>query len=253
MYGQDAASLKEECQQLISFCSFMLQLEPCRHRDVFMWAQGLCFLVDIFNLRSTVSAKQWRQRFPEWHIQSLLHYTFHSFQREGCVYVKLPTSSSLLAASMFYVGSTPLTMEKREANRQAKLRMLRRRKILKAEPVLRYWHQHRSDDKFVKTVLTNSQLLHLSIEHQLIAMWQPRLNHPYITKFFKQKALGLGRVKVRASLCYKLNAKRLSLRHRARLIHFDSPAIPPSLQTAWDTIFALGSYSKKEFQVTSTL
>ena len=231
----------------------MLELEPCQHRSLFMWAQSLCVVTLNMCLLRTACAKQWAIRFADWHINSPLEYTFHRFQSDRCVYVKLPVSNSLLAAGMFYVGSTSLTMEKREANRQAKLRMLRRRKVIKAEPVLRYWHSKGNANKFVTIVLAHSVRFHLSIEHQLTAMWQPKLNHPFITKFFKMKTFGLGKVKVRPSLAYKFNAKRLFNRHRARHARQSKPSIPPTLKIMWDVIFDLASHTKKEFTTTASL
>ena len=66
-----------------------------------------------------------------------LEYTFHTFTKPNCVYVKLPTDFNPQLSDIFYIGSTSLLLKQREANRVAKLRQLRKRMLVNAEPALK--------------------------------------------------------------------------------------------------------------------
>ena len=114
--------------------------------------------------------------------------------------------------------------------------------LVKAEPAPRWWHSKNSF-KYSTIIVSHKQFI-LSQEHQLIALWQPHLNFPFVTKILAPKALGFKRVKLRATLKYSLNAHRLFSRHRKRHLarHCQSPVTfslgaSHNLKIAWDAIF----------------
>ena len=226
----------------------MLHVEPCQHRSIFMWAQSLAHISYLFGNTQVTALDSWAKRLSAQGVHPD-QYTYSRFCSKRVVYLKLPFVRALLKSNVTYIGSTGETIITREANRQAKLRQLKRLQLIKAEPVLRYWHDKGNEQLFSTVIVLVDQPFHLSVEHQLIAEWQPKLNFPFIMSFFKPKATGFVQVRPKAGMAYKFNARRLLKRHRKRIkFHHWSPSHQPlKLKTVWDTLCDLASNTKRQF------
>ena len=83
-----------------------------------------------------------------------------------------------------YVGSTNITVAKREYNRVANLRQLQQLKLPKTEIAIRYWHDTQTYDQF-STLLLSQHSEYIDAwteEHCIIQRWQPKLNPPFLRK-----------------------------------------------------------------------
>ena len=162
---------------------------------------GLLHLTFLFHrAKPTQAAAEMRQRLKEKGVVPEL-YTFSRFSQPCAVYVKMKfpfLNQSGFAecgrdASFCYVGSTNITVAKREYNRVAKLRQLQNLKLPKTEIAIRYWHDSKTYEQY--TTLVVSQHTEYceawSEEHSLIQKWQPKLNFPFVTKTLVRKAHGL--------------------------------------------------------------
>ncbi|CAE7653106.1 unnamed protein product [Symbiodinium sp. CCMP2592] len=96
-------------------------------------------------------------------------------------------------ASFCYIGSTNITVAKREYNRVAKLRQLQQLKLTKTEIAIRYWNDSQTYLHY-STILLSQHSEYIDAwaeEHSLIQIWQPKLNYPFVTKELVKKAHGL--------------------------------------------------------------
>ncbi|CAE7316699.1 unnamed protein product [Symbiodinium sp. CCMP2592] len=93
-------------------------------------------------------------------------------------------------ASFCYIGSTNITVAKREYNRVAKLRQLQQLKLPKIEIAIRYWNDSQTYQHY-STILLSQHSEYIDAwaeEHSLIQRWQPKLNYPFVTKELVKKA-----------------------------------------------------------------
>ncbi|CAE6952265.1 unnamed protein product [Symbiodinium sp. CCMP2592] len=125
-------------------------------------------------------------------------YTFEKFSQPCAVYVKLlfprlnkqAYATATRDASFCYIGSTNITVAKREYNRVAKLRQLQQLKLPKTEIAIRYWNDSQTYQRY-STILLSQHSEYIDAwaeEHSLIQRWQPKLNYPYVTKELVKKA-----------------------------------------------------------------
>ena len=151
-------ALREAVVSLLRLYSILLEMKHIKHRSLLLWGQGLIHLVQIFYLSSPCfvvtcwKTKLRRARcFPS-------TYTFPRFCEKSVVYLKLPFTltnahSHAVSSSFSYVGATSISLNKREANRVAKLRQVRSAKLMKTELAIRWWHQKKNYFLFSSLVL----------------------------------------------------------------------------------------------------
>ena len=164
-----------------------------------MWLVGLIHLVFLFHrTRQSAATQQLRERLREKGAAPEL-YTFTKFTKPCAVYIELKFpklneagyAQTSRDASFCYVGSTNITVAKREYNRVAKLRQLQNLKL--PEIAIRYWRDANNYKQF-STVLLSQHEEYIDAwaeEHCLIQHWQPKLNYPFVTKELVKKAHGL--------------------------------------------------------------
>ena len=153
-------------------------------------------------------------------------------------------------SQMIYVGSTSVSVARREWNRHAALRRLEHTPCTQAELSLRYWKSKLNCHNYTLFKLSSHENYRQAwvLEHQLIAKWQPRLNYPFVTRFLQRKALGF-RVapRTRQSVSFRFG-RRLWLKLQRRLFCRTAPV--PSHVTrkeAWELLFDLTSCTQASF------
>ena len=110
------------------------------------------------------ASKTWRLSTERWEWLNLLGvcpemYTYPFFQARCAVYVKLPFHPLQLENPVyhqhghFYVGSTSISVCKRDFNRSAKLKQLGLGQAVNAELFLRYWQFHQNFSLYILLVL----------------------------------------------------------------------------------------------------
>ncbi|CAE7328151.1 tauD, partial [Symbiodinium sp. KB8] len=107
--------------------------------------------------------------------------------------VQLQEMATRLAKTSFcYIGSTNLTVAKREYNRVAKLKQLQQLNLPKTEIAIRYWHDKQNYEHFSTLLLSQHQeyIDTWAEEHCLNQRWQPKLNYPFVTTELVKKAHG---------------------------------------------------------------
>ncbi|OLP86627.1 hypothetical protein AK812_SmicGene32253 [Symbiodinium microadriaticum] len=194
-------------------------------------------------------------------------YTFSRFEQPCAVYVKLklpklnhsgyPEVSK--DTSFCYIGSTNLTVAKREYNRVAKLKQLKQLKLPKTEIAIRYWHDKQNYELF-STLLLSQHSEYIDAwaeEHCLIQRWQPKLNYPFVTKELVKKAHGLVPARQQPHLQKPPDtlAKQLFKKIRRRLQgqrrHLVN-ALPKQAQF-WKILYAISSDTKQEYDASREL
>ena len=130
-----------------------------------MWHLGLLHLVFIFHrTRQSAAAQQLRERLRRKGAVPEL-YSFTKFTQPCAVYLKMkfPKLNSAGYAdigkdvSFCYIGSTNITVAKREYNRVAKLRQLQQLKLPKTETAIRYWNDSQNYEHFSTVLLSQHQ------------------------------------------------------------------------------------------------
>ena len=141
-----------------------------------------------------------RTRFFKQKLTSLgisIHtYTWNFFfHQSNVVYPKIPFQTGKrfgVPNAKWYIGSTSCGIVKREWNRLTKIRQLVEKQPIKAELAAQWWASNGqrklwSSMPHLFFVGADSYRQACVLEHY-IGLWQPRLNHPYITKFLKYKS-----------------------------------------------------------------
>ena len=117
-----------------------------------------------------------------------------------------------------YIGSTSISIPKREYNRHAKRKQLHNNHPISAELSLRYWHSknnlHHYSTIYLSHHDTDDQAW--TYEHLHIQDWQPTLNWPYIQRHLHLKASGWQFAKHRTTFTRMSTHKRLFQRLRRR-------------------------------------
>ncbi|CAE7466228.1 unnamed protein product, partial [Symbiodinium sp. CCMP2456] len=194
-------------------------------------------------------------------------YTYDKFTQPCAVYVKIKfpkLNDSGWAVihketAYHYVGSTNITIAKREYNRVAKLRQLQNLKLPKTEIAIRYWKDANNYGQF-STLLLSTHKEYIDAwaeEHSLIQRWQPKLNYPFVTKELVKKAHGLvpkhqqpHTQKPSDSLARQLFKK---LRRRVQGKNAALLNILPKQVQFWKILYAISSDTKQEYDVSREL
>ena len=194
-------------------------------------------------------------------------YTFTKFTKPCAVYIKLKFpklneagyAQTSKDASFCYVGSTNITVARREYNRVAKLRQLQNLKLPKTEIAIRYWRDANNYEQFSTVLLSQHEeyIDALAEEHCLIQRWQPKLNYPFVTKELVKKAHGLVPKKQQPHIqrppdtigkqLFKKLRRRLQGQSR-RLINI----LPKHVQF-WKLLYAISSDTKQEYDASREL
>ena len=181
----------------VDFCKFASTLRqlfqeyihelPNVLKTVAMWALSLLQVVLICHYSApTLESRKWRNRLQFLKINPSM-YRFPFFQSQCAVYVRLPCHHpdspqyGYTQHGHFYVGSTAVSLAKRDFNRQAKFKQLCNGQAVHVELSLRYWSPSGNFHIYNTIVLeTHTTYEHAWVrEHCLISHWQPALNHPY--------------------------------------------------------------------------
>ena len=95
-------------------------------------------------------------------------------------------------STFMYIGSTSQSVFRRESNRLSVAKKLLTGGEAQAELAIRYWVSNDCLQDFTLFLVTpcSSYRQAWVTEHCLIGMWQPKLNHPYITSCLRRSALG---------------------------------------------------------------
>ena len=146
-----------------------------------------CFAIIYF--APTLESRKWRNGLHFFKTNPSM-YSYHFFQSQCAVYVKLPfhdPDSSHFGYTQHghvYVGSTAVSVAKRNFNRQAKFKQLRNGQAVHAELSC----SSSGNFNIYNTVVLETHTIydHAWVrEHCLISCWQPALNHQFILKYLK--------------------------------------------------------------------
>lgn len=113
--------------------------------------------------------------------------------QSNVVYLKIPFQTGKrfgVPNAKWYIGSTSCGIVKREWNRLTKIRQLVEKQPIKAELAAQLWASNGNYEQYATLVFVGGDSYRQAwvLEHAYIGLWQPRLNHPYITKFLKYKS-----------------------------------------------------------------
>ena len=144
---RDGTRVFKQLQQVVDWAQFLsVHVPAISNKDVLLWLVGLVHLVFLFHrARPAAATTQLRDRLREKGVVPEL-YTFSRFEQPCAVYIKLKFPKLNQAGfpeiskdtSFCYVGSTNLTVARREYNRVAKLKQLQQLKLPKTEIAIRY-------------------------------------------------------------------------------------------------------------------
>ena len=235
------------------------QVSDLPHRAVVLWTSSFLFLLLLFHFTApsyTTSILKTKLRgfFQHYHSLTVQHFTTPHF-----TYIKVPTPQQIskrfsLPHNFLYIGSTNLPLYKREANRIAKFRQVTNHQLVKVELAIRWWAKTGNFWEYVLLPLSPcTDKKHTFVtEHSLIQVWQPKLNHPWITRFLKLKDTGyVYRPTSSSSHTFSSIGRRLFQRlRRKHLPHIFQPkrrTASISHVDAWNIIYDLISNSLASF------
>ena len=265
---RDGDRIFKQLQQVVDWAQFLsFHVPAISNKDLLLWLVGLVHLVFLFHrARPAAATTQLQDRLREKGVVPEL-YTFSRFEQPCAVYIKLKFPKLNQAGfpeiskdtSFCYVGSTNLTVARREYNRVAKLKQLQQLKLPKTEIAIRYWHDKQNYELF-STLLLSQHKEYIDAwaeEHCLIQRWQPKLNYPFVTKELVKKAHGLVPVRQQPHLQKPPDtiAKQLFKKIRRRLQgqkrHLVN-ALPKQAQF-WKILYAISSDTKQEYDASREL
>ena len=150
-----------------------------------------------------------------------------------------------------YIGSTSQSVFRRESNRLSVAKKLLAGGEAQAELAIRYWVSIACLQDFTLFLVTpcSSYRQAWVTEHCLIGMWQPKLNHPYITSFLRRSALGFRPNKrVRQTVASRFGL-RLWRKLRKKLHRQLQPeSFQLKRRSAWEILFNLTCFSRAPFE-----
>ncbi|CAE7585122.1 unnamed protein product [Symbiodinium sp. CCMP2592] len=217
-------------------------------------------------MRQSPAAEQLKERPREKGAVPEL-YTFEKFSQPCAVYVKLlfprlnkqAYATATRDASFCYIGSTNITVAKREYNRVAKLRQLQQLKLPKTESAIRYWNDSQTYQHY-STILLSQHWEYIDAwaeEHSLIQRWQPKLNYPYVTKELVKKAHGLVPKHQQPHLRHPPDSLgRQLFKKLRRRVQGQRPSLVnalPKQAQFWKLLYSISSDTKQEFEVSKEL
>ena len=164
---------------MVDWAQFLLFHAPSiSHKDLLIWLVGLVHLVFQFHrARPAAATTELQDRLREKGVVPEL-YTFSRFEQPCAVYVKLEFAKLNRSGypevskdtSFCYIGSTNLTVAKREYNRVAKLKQLKQLKLPKTEIAIRYWHDKQNYELFSTSLLSqHSEYIDAALSYSKMA------------------------------------------------------------------------------------
>ena len=168
------------------------------------------------------------------------HHTRHQYHQHGHT----------------YIGSTSITIPKREYNRHAKLKQLHNNHPISAELSLRYWHSKNNLHHYSTIYLSHHDTYDQAwtYEHLRIQEWQPTLNWPYIQRHLKLKASGWQFSKHRTAFTRMSTHKRLFQRLRRRQHTIKQPHLHTSQRLhALTVLRELSKHTLSSFQTSTAI
>ena len=168
------------------------------------------------------------------------HHTRHQYHQHGHT----------------YIGSTSITIPKREYNRHAKLKQLHNNHPISAELSLRYWHSKNNLHHYSTIYLSHHDTYDQAwtYEHLRIQEWQPTLNWPYIQRHLKLKASGWQFSKHRTTFTRMSTHKRLFQRLRRRQHTIKQPHLHTSQRLhALTVLRELSKHTLSSFQTSTAI
>ena len=265
---RDGTHVFKQLQCVVDWAQFLsVHVPAISNKDVLLWLVGLIHLVFLFHrARPAAATTQLQDRLREKGVVPEL-YTFSRFEQPCAVYVKLKFPKLNHAGypeiskdtSFCYVGSTNLTVAKREYNRVAKLKQLQQLKLPKTEIAIRYWHDKQNYELF-STLLLSQHKEYIDAwaeEHCLIQRWQPKLNYPFVAKELVKKAHGLVPARQQPHLQKPPDtiAKQLFKKIRRRLQGQKRQLVNtlPKQAQFWKILYAISSDTKQEYDASREL
>ena len=155
-----------------------------------------------------------------------------------------------------YIGSTSITIPKREYNRHAKLKQLHNNHPISAELSLRYWHSKNNLHHYSTIYLSHHDTYDQAwtYEHLRIQEWQPTLNWPYIQRHLKLKASGWQFAKHRTTFTRMSTHKRLFQRLRRRQNTIKQPHLHTSQRLhALTVLRELSKHTHSSFETSTAI
>ena len=168
------------------------------------------------------------------------HHTRHQYHQHGHT----------------YIGSTSITIPKREYNRHAKLKQLHNNHPISAELSLRYWHSKNNLHHYSTIYLSHHDTYDQAwtYEHLRIQEWQPTLNWPYIQRHLKLKASGWQFSKHRTTFTRMSTHKRLFQRLRRRQHTIKQPHLHTSQRLhALTNLRELSKHTRSSFETSTAI
>ena len=265
---RDGTRVFKQLQQVVDWAQFLsVHVPAISNKDVLLWLVGLVHLVFLFHrARPAAATTQLRDRLREKGVVPEL-YTFSRFEQPCAVYIKLKFPKLNQAGfpeiskdtSFCYVGSTNLTVARREYNRVAKLKQLQQLKLPKTEIAIRYWHDKQNYELFSILLLSQHKeyIDAWAEEHCLIQRWQPKLNYPFVAKELVKKAHGLVPARQQPHLQKPPDsiAKQLFKKIRRRLQGQKRHLVNtlPKQAQFWKLLYAISSDTKQEYDASREL
>ena len=261
MAHRDRPRLKQDICVVGEACTFFIHHCPEFSKAPSMWAQGLLHLCLLFCFSDSTQqscAELLRRKLRALKVHPAM-YTWPRFLKSNAVYIKTKVDWRIFStvekyrqpSTMMYVGSTSISVSRRESNRLSVYRKLVKGQEAQAELALRYWASNQSIEQFtIFQVATCSDYQSAWVlEHCLIDAWQPKLNFPFIQSFLKRSALGFKPSRQRRMSSYSKFGRRLWVKLRKKLFTQDQPyAFQLSRLKAWNILYDLTSLSRASFE-----
>lgn len=237
---------------------------------------GMLFLVLLFRSKKIVRQLElWKDRFRQCGV-SPETYRGRAFSQSHVVYVRIPMlavtrkglvsstshSSKAVKHSMFYVGSTTITLARRDADRYRKFKQLFATATVQAEPSVRYWFHRRSFFEYVSVALfpCSCAVSARVCENVFLQMWRPGLNYPQTNKLiFQSRGVKETPLMKKHDFAARRTGRRLflKLRRRARYVHQHFRSTPAKLtlnrEDAWMVLHDLTTHDGRAWNMQCSL
>ena len=231
------------------------------NKELLLWLQGLLTIALVtYASYPTIRTKQFARMLQRFEL-SIHSYTWSFFTQPCCVYVKVPVHNMprklQIENKHWYIGSTSLTLSKREWNRQAKIRQCQQGLHAKYEPAVRFWSCKDNYHEFatVKLVQCTDYRQAWNFEHQLIGIFQPLLNAPFVNRLLRTTATHIDMNKKSRHIPVNHMGKRLLRRVRlmlqAKFTNCNVRAL--TLHRGFDLLWQSAQTNRWQFEAQKTL
>ena len=277
--ADDFERLKARLSALLKFLRYAPTFGTSTLTSLGLFFAGLLFLLLLVRSKRIVRQLQiWRDRFQQCGV-SPETYQGKVFAMPHVVYVRVPmlavtrkglVSSTLhvgdrqkaIQKSLFYVGSTTITLAHRDADRYRKFKQLFTTHAVQAEPSIRYWFHRGVFFDYVSLVLFPcSCAKNVRIcENVFLQMWRPGLNYPQTNKLvFQSWGVKQTSLMKKHDFAPQRIGKRLFLKLRRRMRHvqqhfLSTPARKTfSREEAWMIIHDLTTHDGRAWNMQRSL